>query len=229
MSNPDGRGRPKKKKRGPDPSILGADGDPLGFRNMSVNSKRAYWNNQKEEDLNETSAFPGPRRRTLSDEPVTPTTSAASGSATRGRPPKDPVNGPMRELSLQRRRGELSKLSREEMKKLDYLSKIRKQAVSCRKDRQVSENVPQQQHCQDQDLDPSERTIFRFKADFSNLLPPSLKSQMELLVKIAKDGLFPELFVVDQQAPDKQTPKSSFYRYHDRIMTFLDSSLGRKL
>ena len=49
MSDPN-RGRPRKKKQGPEPALLRSDGDATGFRSFSLNSKRGYWKKKREDD-----------------------------------------------------------------------------------------------------------------------------------------------------------------------------------
>ena len=138
-----------------------------------------------------------------------------------GRPPLNPEKGAMREPSLKKRRAELNKRRREEQKKEDYISQFRRDAVNARNDRQVPEDEDPAQE-QAEDLDPSDRTIFRLKAEFAKTLPQSLLSQAELLVKFVEDGFLPELSVVLLPSDGKQTPKSSFYRYHNKIVMFLE-------
>ena len=55
------------------------------------------------------------------------------------------------------------------------------------------------------------------------MLPPSLKTQAELIVKFVDDGLLPAISVVAETPSEaKQTPKSSFYRFHSKKVKFLD-------
>ena len=84
MSTP--RGRPPKKRRGPDPQLTTSDGDIVGFRHLSVNSKRAY----KREDS--PGSPQSPDNETADNLPVQNKV---------GRPPLRPEKGPMRESSLQ--------------------------------------------------------------------------------------------------------------------------------
>ena len=214
-----GRGRPKKKRRGKEPELANAEGDAVGYRSLSENSKKAYKKTKLDENNPPAPAPPTSRRRAVS---LDQTASAASGSQSVGRPPLNPEKGAMRESSLKKRRADLNKKTREDQRKEDHISQVRRQAVSSRKDRQVPEAVHAEHQVQGRDLDPSERTIFRTRAEFSKILPPSLISQAELLVKFVEDGLLPELSVVTQPGESKQTPKSSFYRYHGQIVKFLD-------
>ena len=101
------RGRPKKKKRGPAPEFPDADGDAVGFRNLSVNSKRSYWKTRREDDPPQA-PVQGTRRRTLSLDMTSPPPSTSSGQQSVGRPALDPEKGPMREASL--RKGEQSSI-----------------------------------------------------------------------------------------------------------------------
>ena len=51
------------------------------------------------------------------------------------------------------------------------------------------------------------------------MLPPSLKTQAELIVKFVDDGLLPAISVVAETPSEaKQTPKSSFYRFHSKFL-----------
>ena len=56
------------------------------------------------------------------------------------------------------------------------------------------------------------------------MLPPSLKTQAELIVKYVDDGLLPAISVVAETPSEaaQQTPKTSFYRFHGKIVKFLD-------
>ena len=42
-------GRPKKKRRGPEPEIADSEGDSVGCRSLSVNSKWEYKKTRKED------------------------------------------------------------------------------------------------------------------------------------------------------------------------------------
>ena len=69
--------------------------------------------------------------------------------------------------------------------------------MSCRQDRQEVEE--EEAEVEDYlDMEPSERTAFRLRADFSEFLPSSLNGQMEVLVKMVDEGHLPELSIVEQ-------------------------------
>jgi hypothetical protein len=80
--------------------------------------------------------------------------------------------------------------------------------VNCRQDRQEvdEEEVEVEDYL---DMKPSERTAFRLRADFSGVLPSSLKGQMEVLVKMVDEGHLPELSIVEQVKASIETPRSS--------------------
>ena len=209
------KGRPKKRVKGPKPKLSSTSGDLVGYRNLSVKSKRVY-NKEKKKEKQDPPATEALEKETEIDD----------DEATKqgiGRPPLDPSRGPMKEQSLKRRRVLLNRKTREDKKKKEHLSKVRKQAVNSRTDRQDArkdcEDVDDE--LEDQDLVPSERTSRRMRADFTNVLPRSLKRQAEILVKFVEDGWIPELSVVQQPAETKQTPKSSFYRYQKQVLDFL--------
>ena len=91
-----GRGRPKKKRRGKEPELANAEGDAVGYRSLSENSKKAY---KKTRDTRQENNHPAPapttsRRRTVS---LDQTAAAASGSQSVGRPHLNPEKGAMRE------------------------------------------------------------------------------------------------------------------------------------
>ena len=206
MSNAQ-RGRPAKKRRGPAPEIAGSEGDAVGFRHLSINSKRTY------------------RKGTSSGSAQSPETAPGDHDlpGSKGRPPLDPEKGPMRESSLQKRRAELSKnwrQKREEERRKDHLSEVRRQAASRRWSKEYEDMEGDE--VEQPDKEPSERTAFRIKSEFSDALPSSLKCQMEVLVKVVEDGLLPELSVVDQVRAAQETPGRSLRRYHAKLMEFVE-------
>ena len=211
MSTP--RGRPPKKRRGPDPQLTTSDGDIVGFRHLSVNSKRVY----KREDPPVSPL--SPEKETDDDLPVQNKV---------GRPPLHPEKGPMRESSLQQRRVELTKevrLKRQQERKKDQLSEVRRQAVGQRRDRKLSDDAELEVEEDDQDnldKDPSVSTVWRIKSEFSGVLPSSLESQMEVLSKIVEDGFLPELTIVDQARTSRETPRTSLHRYHKKVVLFVE-------
>ena len=163
MSN--ARGRPPKKRRGPDPQLTNSDGDIVGFRHLSVNSKRSY----KREDS--PGSPQSPDKETADNLPV---------QTKVGRPPLLPEKGPMRESSLQHRRVELNKemrLIKQQERMKDQLSEVRRQAVGQRSDRRVRDDDDDDSELEVeedvQDKDPPERTATRIKSDFYGVLPSS--------------------------------------------------------
>ena len=168
------RGRPVKKKRGPEPKVPGKDGNIVGFRSLSVNSQWAY--KYKRGISLESASKP---ENVLEEEENLPR---------RGRPPLDPEKGPMRSSSLKKRRNELNK----ERRKREHVSAVRRQAVSQRVDRLATAQEELEETGVDRelepDVEPSERTANRIKAGFSDSLPPSIRCQVELLVQIVKEG-----------------------------------------
>ena len=200
-------GRPRKKHRGPEPEIAKSDGDIVGFRNLSVNSKRAYWSEPKGGIL--TDAPAGSRKSLLLENDL-----AVDDLVVKpvGRPPLDLSKGPMRQSSLMKRRADLNN----EQRKRDHLSEVRRGVVNSRKDRQNQELESEEENQQGtNELNPSERTIRRLKLDFLQVLPPSLGRQVELLVKLVEDGLVPELSLVSQTSVLLQeTLRTSFLRCH---------------
>ena len=87
------RGRPPKKRRGPDPQVTSSDGDVVGFCHLSVNSKRVYKRGSSPKSPQ------SPEKEQAADTPV-------HNKGGRGRPPLDPEKGTMRATSLQRRRAD---------------------------------------------------------------------------------------------------------------------------
>jgi hypothetical protein len=81
--------------------VTSADGDAVGFRNLSANSKRVY----KRGGTSPISAQSPESESAAEDLPEQNPV---------GRPPLDPEKGPMRESSLQKRRAVLSKDWRKE-------------------------------------------------------------------------------------------------------------------
>ena len=194
------RGRPVKKKRGPEPKVSGKDGNIVGFRSLSVNSQWAYKRGISLESASKPEDVPG-------EEDNLPR---------RGRPPLDPEKGPMRSSSLKKRRNELNK----ERRKREHVSAVRRQAVSQRGDRLATAQEELEETGGDRelepDVEPSERTAFRIKAGFFDSLPPSVRCQVELLVQIVKEGFLPELSIVTQDRTPQQTPRTSLYRYKSK-------------
>ena len=90
MSKDPNRGRPRKKKRGPEPAMLSSNGDATGFRSFSLNDKRGYWKKKREDDQGDLQEN---RAHSLDDKAVD---GDAAPSQSVGRPPLDPKKGPMR-------------------------------------------------------------------------------------------------------------------------------------
>ena len=96
------RGRPKKKRRGPEPEVADSEGDSVGFRSLSVNSKREYMKTRKEDSLPPAEAPQvTSRRRAVSLD--LPASINATESQAMGRPPLNPEKGAMREPFLKKR------------------------------------------------------------------------------------------------------------------------------
>lgn len=94
-----GRGQPKKKRRGKEPELANAEGDAVGYRSLSENSKKAYKKTKLDENNPPAPAPPTSRRRAVS---LDQTASAASGSQSVGRPPLNPEKGAMRVFSQEK-------------------------------------------------------------------------------------------------------------------------------
>ena len=120
------RGRPKKKTRGPQAELTSSSGDVVGFRNLSVKSKRAYKKAENEED--ESPAAINRRGTVALEDPIVGLDEAVPEDLTkgRGRPALDPIKGPMKESSLKRRRVLLNQKAKEDQRNKEHISEVRR-------------------------------------------------------------------------------------------------------
>ena len=127
----------------------------------------------------------------------------------------------MRPGSLNRRKAAV----RAQKQHNEYISEIRKSAVSNRGDRQeVSQDLREEwgQHENHHGLEiPSDRTVRRLKADLQQLLPPSRQIQCEVLAKHVQAGLCNKLSVVKQKKAKAVTSKWTLSHYYSKTEQFL--------
>ena len=151
----------------------------------------------------------------------------------RGRPQLNPEKGSMDDEALKERKRELWKLDFKKKK----IEKLRREAVSARKDRMGAAGDKEDDDITSDDYDddetngddeqqedgnmPSERTVFRVKAAFFQHLPNQLNNQLEVLRKLSEEFTNEKIKVEKDIVIDGTADRSTIYRYRIKLSNFL--------